>query len=353
MKSTSNTTQESIDQLIIDYLTHQLSESDIVMLSEWVERSPQNRDYFLDKSEIWFSSSIACVNGEERFDKEKAFEEFLLRVRSYRGVQRERTEQFNRGKGDRRFFFLKIAACAIALLGLAYGSFHFGQLSIEKRFSLITIEAPIGSRIQFQLPDGSSVFLNSGSKARYSQGFGVRERRLELEGEGYFDVKRDDRHPFLVNTPDFDVKVLGTQFNFTNYRESSTASVALIAGKVSLLEPNSHRELCTLTPDQSAIYDKRTKRTEVKRGSSSMSAVWTNGELFFNEEDLTSIVRRLERSYNVKIDIENEELAAMRFYGSFGRLEMSIDEILRSLSKTGKLTYSKIEDATYIIEVPQ
>lgn len=96
------------------------------------------------------------------------------------------------------------------------------------------MEAPLGSRTKLTLPDGTLVWLNAGSRITYSQGFGVGNRKIELIGEGYFEVKRNEEVPFLVKTNSLLVKVLGTKFNFRDYPDDAEAIVSLSEGKVAL-----------------------------------------------------------------------------------------------------------------------
>ena len=128
-----------------------------------------------------------------------------------------------------------VAAVAIVLLGLITVTAYWqGSRQIQSNFSDIVVEAPLGSKTKLTLPDGSTVWLNAGSKMVYSQGFGVSDRRLAFQGEGYFEVEKNDEMPFLVQTHDVNVTVVGTKFNFRNYPEDEEAVVELLEGRVAL-----------------------------------------------------------------------------------------------------------------------
>ena len=209
----------------------------------------------------------------------------------------------------------------------------------------MVVEAPLGSKTRLYLPDGTLVWLNAGSTITYSQGFGVEERKLKLSGEGYFEVTRNKQLPFEITTKELQLKVLGTKFNFRNYPEDEEVSVSLLEGKVCLRNYLKNDALCYLEPDQKAILNKKNGKLMVSASEARYTAEWTNGFLFFDEELLPDIIKELERSYNVKIHIEDESLKTFRFYGNFVRKEQTIQEILEMLASTGKLEY-RIEGKT-------
>lgn len=342
---------EEIDRLIVDYLSKEIDTDEMILLAEWVTASLENREQFLQHQEVWFAASIALKNEASRFDREEAYNEFRIRVDH--ALEISRNGKISRPTLVRKrhisVVLLKLVAGVALLLAFSYGSYRFGEENLQKRFADITIESPRGSRIKFQLPDGSSVFLNSESKAIYSQGFGVSERCIALEGEGYFEVAPDAQRPFTVVTPEINIKVLGTKFNFSNYKKDAEASVTLMEGRVSLSDPRSNTELIALEPNQKVIFDKETGIATLIKTESEQARAWTSGELSFDEERLDQIIQKLERSYNVHIQLADPDLAALRFYGTFGRMDMNIDDVLHALASTNRITIRK-ENNTYYVE---
>ena len=130
-----------------------------------------------------------------------------------------------------------------------------------------------------------------------------------------------------------------------SYPEDEEVSVSLLEGKVCLRNYLKNDALCYLEPDQKAILNKKNGKLMVSASEARYTAEWTNGFLFFDEELLPDIIKELERSYNVKIHIEDESLKTFRFYGNFVRKEQTIQEILEMLASTGKLEY-RIEGKT-------
>lgn len=334
MKPTN--THIEIDELIATYLSQGLEAEKLSELENWLKASPENQKHFQQMREIWFSTISA--NEKERYNKEEAYSRFLNRTR-----QTHQKEKTVKKLSLHKFFY---GAAAVALLCLiSFASYRTGTEQVKKQFAEMVVEAPLGSKTRLYLPDGTLVWLNAGSTITYSQGFGVEERKLKLSGEGYFEVTRNKQLPFEITTKELQLKVLGTKFNFRNYPEDEEVSVSLLEGKVCLRNYLKNDALCYLEPDQKAILNKKNGKLMVSASEARYTAEWTNGFLFFDEELLPDIIKELERSYNVKIYIEDESLKTFRFYGNFVRKEQAIQEILEMLASTGKLEY-RIEGKT-------
>lgn len=318
-----------IEELITNYLSGSLGTEELAELENWLKASPENQKYFRQMREVWFSTIGA--NEEIRYDKEKAFRRFLAKtqVASEKKVAKKYSLH--------RYMY---GAAAIALLCIiSFASYWSGSEQVKKQFAEMVVEAPLGSKTKLYLPDGTLVWLNAGSKITYSQGFGVAERKLQLTGEGYFEVTKNEQLPFEIRTKELELRVMGTKFNFRNYPEDEEVSVSLLEGKVRLINYLKNNDLCYLEPDQKAILNKKDGQLKISPAEARYTAEWTNGYLFFDEELLPDIIKELERSYNVKIYIKDESLKTFRFYGNFIRKEQTIQEILDMLASTGKLEY--------------
>ena len=318
-----------IDDLIINYLTEGLDKDSLQILDNWRMASPANEQYFREQQEIWFSASVANPNTLS-FDKDKAFENF-----------RERVNKASAPKKPSLFlhYFWRCAAAIVIILSVSYFSYWRGESNLKESFANVIIEAPLGSRTKLNLPDGSMVWLNGGSRIVYSQGFGVDDRTIQMQGEGYFEVKRNEKLPFSVKTKDLQVNVLGTKFNFRNYTDDVEAIVSLLEGKVALTNLIKEGRELTMAPNERVILNKINGTMTMERIDPQNATVWTSGYLFFDEELLPDIIKELERSYNVRIQIDNDSLKKFRFYGNFVRRDQSIVEVLEVLASTGKLHY--------------
>ena len=329
-----------IDELIANYLTEGLDKNALDELKTWIAASAENQQYFIRQREIWFSA--VSREAASVYDKDKAFENFRNRVESQKEIQ----------STSRRGFSLsalwRYAAVVAIIIAVGCISYWQGEVNVKDTFADISVEAPLGSKTKLYLPDGTLVWLNAGSRMTYSQGFGVDNRKVELEGEGYFEVKRNEKIPFFVKTKDLQLQVLGTKFNFRDYPEDHEVVVSLLEGKVGLNNLLREEKEAVLSPDERAVLNKANGLLTVESVTASNASQWTDGYLFFDEELLPDIAKELERSYNVKINIANDSLKTFRFYGNFVRREQNIQEVLEALASTEKMQY-KIEERNITI----
>lgn len=331
-----------IDELISACLAGQLDRVRQQELDAWADAAPENGRYFEHRQQEWF----AAISEQQKavFDKDRAFTRFLEKTEE--NCVRTQTAT----KPPRLFRLSRVweyaAAVAIAVV-IAVFSYRRGEQKVVSHYTDIVIDVPLGSRTELQLPDGSTVCLNGGSHISYSQGFGIHDRSLKMTGEGYFEVQHDEELPFLVNTPSLSLRVIGTKFNFRDYTDDKEAIVSLLEGKVNLYNLLRQEEI-TLSPNERAVLDKKSGKMIHERTAATNAMQWTNGYLFFDEELLPDIVKELERSYNVRIQIANEELKHFKFYGNFIRREQTILEVLDVLSATGKINYRQ-QDSVIVL----
>lgn len=332
--------EKDIDELIATYLAEGLDVDSLKELKEWMTASPDNEKYFMQQQELWFSATDR--KEAHLYDKEKAFELFKAKV----DRQREKPQAM-----QKRFTLpalWRYAAIVTALCALSYFSYWRGGEKVKEHFTDIVVESPLGSRTKLYLPDGTLVWLNAGSRMAYSQGFGVEERQVKLTGEGYFEVKKDEKLPFMVQTKALKVRVLGTKFNFRDYPEDEEVIVSLLEGKVALDNLIRREKALFLIPNERAVLNKKSGKMLLEKALATNASQWKNGYLFFDEELLPDIVKELERSYGVEIRIANDALKHFRFYGNFVKREQSITEVMEALAATGKIHY-KVEKGGCIV----
>ena len=327
---------QHIDTLITDYLSGELDSNGLARLKAWTFESEQNLTYV--RSHIGVAFSVGVAESSTRFDTDKAYKRFRWRTRQT--AKKEHLIPIS-------WKYLGYAAAVILLLTLPFAGYWSGQQSVKQTFADIVVEAPMGAQTKMSLPDGTQVWLNAGSKISYSQGFGVNDRKVKLEGEGYFEVTHNAEKPFIVNTSEMGVRVLGTKFSFRNYPDDQEAVVSLNEGKVAL--ENRLRDMPEqfLSPNERMILNKRTGDMTLQRVKAENTAVWLKNELFFDEELLTDIAKKLSRCYNVRIEVA-DSLCSRRFYGSFKITGNTLDEVLHTMASTNKMKYRK-EPNRYIL----
>jgi ferric-dicitrate binding protein FerR (iron transport regulator) len=328
----------NVDELIAGYLAQQLKKDELTELQQWLKASDENKNYFLQSQEVWFSSISA--NSAIRFNSQKAFQRFLASTITLNETAQTEIPT----KHKTRFFelnFIRVAA-AVAVLVVFIGiGYLVGNGGTNPQLANVKVEAPAGSRTKMYLPDGSLVWLNAGSTLIYSQDFGKRNRNIEITGEGYFDVSKNEKLPFNVKTDEMTVRVLGTKFNFRNYVDEDEATVTLVEGKVKLKSSSLNNNEFILEPNQQAVFSKSDSKTVINKVRAKYASDWTKGLISFDEEKLGNIARELERLYNVQITIADDSLLNYRFYGNFTRTEQNIEDVLDVLASTNKLTYEQ------------
>lgn len=246
-------------------------------------------------------------------------------------------------------WFSRVAAILILPL-LIYSGLQLYRNNIDKgNLTWVEIKAPAWSRVQFSLPDGSTGWLNSGSGIRYRSDF-KKERKITLDGEAFFDIRKDTEHPLVVSANEINVTVLGTKFNIASYKDEKEIEVVLEEGKLEL----NNKEMTssfTMNPNDLVIYDKTAGsiRTEVVQPQKYMA--WTDGKLVFRNDPIDVIARRLGRWYNVDVEIIGNNFKDIRLRATF--VDENLEEVLYYLKRALPLDYKIIsgglgdDDETY------
>ncbi|PXX22866.1 FecR family protein [Arenibacter sp. ARW7G5Y1] len=216
----------------------------------------------------------------------------------------------------------------------------------SRRLEYNHIIVPYGKTFQLELSDKTKVHLNSGTSLKYPVNFikGINRKVFLLEGEAFFEVEENKDDPFLVETEhQLNIKVTGTKFNVSAYREDNTISTVLVEGKVSV---SSKGNTVTLLPDYKATASKLTKEISTKIVDTNDYIAWIEGILLLKHTPFKKIRLRLERKYNVVILNNNSELDEQLYNIYFH--DETIEEVLESLKKTFEINY-KIENNKIII----
>lgn len=208
----------------------------------------------------------------------------------------------------------------------------YNQLEEEEEKPLLvqnTLSVPYGESFKVTFNDGSQIYLNAGSSIKYPSYFEEgKPREVTLNGEGYFIIAKDEKRPFFVHTDKMKIKVLGTQFNLSAYKNDIETSVVLVEGSTAIFNKNTKKSI-KIQPNQKAtIYsNKKLKgRTIVKNVSVHKYISWKTGEMIFENEPFFSILMKAERHYNVKIENTYDDISYKRFTGKFK--QESISEFL-------------------------
>lgn len=235
----------------------------------------------------------------------------------------------------------------LLLLLLPAVGFYLGNRHTEEQFADITAEAPYGSQLNLELPDGTQVRLNSGSRLIYSQGFGITDRHVRLLGEAWFRIHHDADKPFLLRTPSITVEDLGTEFNVRDYAEDTKAEVSLVDGSLSVGAIMKNVKNVIMKAGERLTYDKQSGMMTKVSLQLDASEAKDMSSLSFIDQRVDVIAQQLSRAYGVKITV-TPAAAGKRLYGFFNKKEDSIDEVLTVMSRTGTIKY-RHEKGRYVI----
>lgn len=194
---------------------------------------------------------------------------------------------------------------------------------------------PRGGEFSLTLSDGTVVFLNADSRLRYPVKFDRTSRVVELEGEGYFQVARDEQAPFTVKTSKMQVRVLGTEFNVSAYAEDSVIQTTLVQGIVQVTSESNSKQVI-LQPGEQAELNREDGALHVSQVDVSSTIAWKDGRLCFQEKSLGEIMRIVARWYDVEVVYLDEEVKSYLFGCNFNRHVM-VESLLKIFEATGTI----------------
>jgi ferric-dicitrate binding protein FerR (iron transport regulator) len=206
---------------------------------------------------------------------------------------------------------------------------------------------PYGKRFQVTLSDGTQVHLNSGTSFKFPVKFiAGRERKVFLKGEAFFDVVKNKKDAFVINSKDIDIKVLGTKFNVSYYTEDEEINTVLVTGSVQIYESSKPSFTKKIQPGQMASWNKEQKNIYIEDVDIDLHTAWMEGRLILRKTPFKVIRKKLERYYNVSIINHNELLD--RLYYNINFDNETIEQVLKTLNENFDIDY-RINDNTIII----
>lgn len=239
-------------------------------------------------------------------------------------------------------WYSAVGVLVVALaLSMFWGLYH-GNQGME----MIHYQAEVGEIKNIVLPDGTEVSLNATSSLVVPQSFEGDKRQVILMGEGYFNVTKDEAHPFVISTSHMDVKVLGTQFNLKAYPDDAQITTFLDEGKIQLTGAFIMDQDVVLRPGQEAILTKADGHLEVIDRIGYKAGLWKDGKLIFYNNTLAEMVTVLERKFGVRIVIMSHDVESYKFSGDFS--DVQLFELLGYLSAARPFNYESKDDLIVI-----
>lgn len=213
---------------------------------------------------------------------------------------------------------------------------NFSKPELETRYA--EINTPRGTITRYELPDQSVVWLNGGTKLRHTLNFDSRERKVELEGEAYFEVQANPEKPFYVTMANgLSVYVYGTQFNVNAYPDESIIETVLEKGQVSVISPDQQQTI-SLKPGERLAYDKSSDTFQKSIIDVYEKTAWKDGKLIFRNAPLDDIFKRLSRHFNTDIEFQNKSGKEYKYRATFQN--ETLIQILDYLSKSAHMKWS-------------
>jgi len=203
---------------------------------------------------------------------------------------------------------------------------------------------PRGKRSSIELADGSKLWLNSGSRAIYPVAFNNKTREIYIEGEGYLEVAHDVSRPFYVVTDQVKVKVLGTKFDISAYKDDGHVSVVLVEGSV---QATTGTESLVMVPDQKLNYAISTQKSTLEKTNVLEYVSWKDGWMLCNKEQIQSIITKLSRYYDVRISYTDQRLNNMTLTGKLD-LKSNCEDVLKVICTTAPLNYEIIDNTIFL-----
>lgn len=314
--------QEELNKLITRYLSGECSQAEIEKLNSWYNS--------LEKGEK------LIVEGQSEDDiRNKVWNQILCNTK----IDNSRSLRTSQHTGFKKIYrYAAVVAFLVIFSGLWFLKDHPISLLTDSGTE-VTIETKAGQRKHVLLPDGSSVWLNSVSNLTFDKDFEAKVRRVKLSGEAFFDVKRDEKRPFIVQTDNLSTTVLGTSFNVRSYPTDSAPQVAVVTGKVlvkSLLGDSKANTV--LVANQKVKVDPDSKLLVKSTDSNAASySAWKEGTLVFDETPMKEVLETLSRRFDVEFKIKNEAIYNCLVFGTYK--DQSLENLLGLLTQVTDSKY--------------
>lgn len=357
----------NIIELIIKQVKGQCTKEELELIRKWLDESAENQRFYDELSDIWCATA---PRDQLLFNALDALQKVKLRIGSSSGTPVSYTIPRRPVFG----LFWKIAAVFIFAFGCGMFSFHYISKCKTNNNQFTEIVAPMGSKTQVSLPDGTKVWLNSGSKLSYNAQFNQQYREVTLEGEAYFDVTKRNGMLFFVKTPNITIRVLGTAFNVKAYPKEGSIETTLVRGSLVVEQHSENGEInrTRLEPSQRATFIKNEgvlylsetekqslksnhiKKVEEVKGQVLVSkkveteifTAWKENRLIFRNETFEGLSVKLERWYGVQINIAGDEIKKYHFNGTIEN--ETVQEVLEAIQYTLPIKYSIQHNVIYI-----
>ncbi|MDN5216157.1 FecR domain-containing protein [Fulvivirgaceae bacterium BMA12] len=309
---------DSKNHLIGKFLKDEISQPEREELDTWLSENEGNRVEFDLLKKIWDRT------GRLRKDQTVEVNEAWSRFVEMRDQKRSRVILMPG-------WAWRVAAMLVIGISLSYLAWEQWR-----RPDMIHIVTRAHKQSEISLPDGTRVWLNRNSKLTYPEAFTGSDREVQLEGEAFFEVIRNEAQPFVITASDVAVRVLGTSFNVKS--EIGLAEVVVATGQVALYELENEKQQVILNPSDKGIFIEKSGKLIKKQNTDPNFLAWKTGKLVFENMALGDVVNTISTVYDKQIELGNTDLSTCRINTAFD--SQPLEEILEEISLLLDVTYN-------------
>lgn len=346
--------------LIIRSFKKELNDDEQKIFSEWLNTNSENKEHYYHIKDVWDTMHFEKIR--KSINTEQDWERLLLKAAN------EKKQVYLPGRSPHNLIrkILQIAAIVVITFGIGF----FVNYLLPEQQEYATLNVPYGAKTELDLPDGSKVWVNSGSSLTYPVDINQKEATLSLDGEAYFDIAKKEGRQLNVKTSTITIQVHGTAFNVRSYEDDDLVETTLVRGSISLTGSVGGKSIVTpivLKPNQQATLkkgyqtvlveditkdsvltqkeDKIEKVTDYEKPSLTIREIaevddytsWKNNKLVFKSQRFDELLVRMERWYNVDIVLEDKELSSSLYSGTFDK--ETIEQAMKALSMSLPFKY--------------
>ena len=326
-------------EIIANILADEATPEEKQIFDVWISSNNENQAHFNDLKKIW--NQTGTLNEYDLIDINAAREKVKRRIK---------IQGYNKFLIVRRL--LKVASVIVFIMGISLLAYLLFQKEGSECLQYTESVTKNGEKIQLVLSDGTKIWINSGSSLKYPEVFNGKKREVFLEGEAFFDVSQIRNEPFIVATSLLQVEVLGTEFNISSYPNDEIIETTLVTGSIKITgidaESKFGKETYTLKPNDQATFFKNNNTLVIDEVIPQYYTSWKDGRLYFNNETFENIAKKLERWYDVEIELTGSELKQNR-YTCIVDKDKTIGHVLKLLNICTPIEYF-IEGKTIIIK---
>lgn len=329
-------------ELFFRYCQDRYTRQDLKEIFAWFENRGFNIFRRISLNQYWksFDQNDETIKDPE-YDQERMLDQLHHQINIENKRAKSQEKHFLSQPKVIQAFYRIAAVLVIPLLVLNIVLYIHSDGGLSKKdISYTEVYAPQNSKLSIILGDGTEVWLNHGSLLKYPREFSGKQRKVELVGEAYFNVAKDPSRPFHVRASELDVKVLGTSFNLSAYEDDKTVITTVEEGEVVIYtmdSDNNMKPLTELKPCLQATYHKDTEENWIKRVNPEEYTGWKEGKLMLVDDPMPVVIKKLERWYNVDIEIRDPELYLYKYTSTF--VHEPIQQVLELMSIATPIQY--------------